>query len=342
MVRNLIAVLLLLWGLGGCKGLEVAEESEQEKIDLFMTKQTLLLSGDEARLFVSVGSRGLDIFDLTAPQKPKLLKNYATKAKTYALARSADTLFLANGSEGVEILDISDAEFPRSIAAIFAEDLNATSIALSADEKTVAVGTTEGVNLYDVTHRLLPAYLGSYESNGTIMDLHFGDADRRLYLANLAYGFEVVDISVPSRPQLLGSVMLEGGSCDIATAHSRNDLYMATLTSALKKIRFDDPEAPQYSIFYDAHDAGTIWDIAIDTTEYWFYLARGARGMEIVKTETDGTATHIAAFDTNGMARGITVNRAGTIAYIADGEEGLKVIDISDKNAPVRTGYAAF
>jgi len=41
--------------------------------------------------------------------------------------------------------------------------------------------------------------------------------------------------------------------------------------------------------------------------------------------------------DTPGSARGVAVS--GSRAYVADGEEGLRVIDIGNPSAPVEVGF---
>ena len=341
--RAWMIVLVLLLGISGCKGLVAVDENNetQTQIDLRQTRQDLILSPDERTLYVNVGNLGLDIFDVTTPSAVKLLKNYRAEDHTYALAMSGNTLFLANGTEGVELLDISHPEVLQRIAYIRTGDDNATSVALSADTQTVAIGTGAGVQLFDISRQRFPAYLGRYESNGTVMDLQFNRGGE-LYLANSAYGFESVDISTPSRPRLLGGVALEGSAIALGSDALQKDLYIATLTSALKKIDLTDPRNPEYAIYYDAHDAGVIWDFGFGVDDRRLYLARDREGLEIVSVETTGGVRRLSSFDTNGTARGVTLNRAETVAYVADGNEGLKVIDISDKLHPKRIGYLKF
>ena len=338
-----IVLFMIVAGLCGCKVMNVVDEKEnREKVDLTSVRQSVILSGNESTLFVNVGNLGLDIFDVTDPSHPKLLKNYTTQGYTYALALLGNTLFLANGSEGVELLDISTAQTPRRVAYIRTGDDNATSVAISHDSHIVAVGTGEGVQLFDITQQTAPTYLGRYESDGRVRDLQFRHGDTELCVANSAYGFELLDTTVPSRPKRLGGVALEGSSIDIGSDRTGNDIYIATLTSALKKIDLTDPYRPEYTIFYDAHDAGMIWSFTFAAADRRLYLARDRAGLELVTIDTAGITRHLSSFDTNGTARGVAINRAETIAFVADGCEGLKVIDISDKNQPKRIGYAPF
>jgi hypothetical protein len=340
MLRVLLLFGLLLM-LAGCLE-KVSEPEEQEEINFGAGKQSLLLSGDENTLFVSVGDKGMDVFDIHDATSPSLLHTYSTDDFTYALARVNDTLFLANGSEGVEVLDISTPQNIRYLATVRTGDDNATALAVSPDAQTLAIGTGEGVLLYDISLPDFPRYISKYESNGTIMDLSFNSEQSRLYLANFYYGFENVDITVPGRLELVGSVKLEGSASDIETDPNRHDVYISSLTSTLKKIDLSDERFPGVEFVYDAHDASLIWDMAFESSYNYLYLAKGEKGVTVLDMKTPGKITEAGYFDTNGTARGIVVNRSGTKAFVADGKEGLKVLDISDKSNPRRLGYTLF
>ena len=339
----MLRVLLLLYlvVLTGCLE-KVSESIEQEEIDFGISKQSLVLSSDESTLFVSVGEKGLDIFDIHDATTPALLHTYGTDDATYALARVNNTIFVANGSEGVEILDVSNPQNLRYLTSIRTGDENATALALAPDAQTLAIGTGEGVLLYDVSLPSFPRYISRYDSNGTIMDLAFSSDQSRLYLANFYYGFENVDITVPGRLELVGSVALEGSASDIEIEPNLHEVYVSSLTSTLKKIDLTDERFPEVGFSYDAHDASLIWDMAFGSSYKYLYLAKGEKGFAILDMKSLSGITERGSFDTNGTARGIVVNQSETKAFVADAEEGLKIFDISAKSNPQRIGYTPF
>ena len=340
-VRLFLLIGMLLLG-GGCKLMDIVDEGQSsERLDLHLTKQSLLLDHAGGYLYVSVGNLGLDIIDISNEKAPRVIKNYRTEDRTYAITRSGERLFLANGTGGVELLDISDPRIPRRIAYIRTDE-NATAVATSADARRLAVGTAEGVRLYDLDRIDQPRYLGRFDTNGTVYDLQFSPDGTRLYLANFSYGIELLDLSSVSRIARLDALPLEGSACDIAADFTRQRLYVASLTSALKTIDIADRDKLEILQRYDAHDGSQIWESTGGVQFDRLYLAKGEAGIEIVENTRSADPVPLGSYDTNGTARGIAVNAAETRAYVADGEAGLKIVDISDKKRPERIGTVKF
>jgi hypothetical protein len=324
--------------------MEVVEDKTDKKVDLTLIKQSVVLSADERTLYVNVAAEGLDIFDISDPKNPRLLRNYSTEDSTYALIRKDSKLFLANGLEGVEVLDISDPNHLLRLAYIRTDDDNATSVALADDGKTLAIGTEEGILLYDIEKITMPRFLGDFDTNGTVRDLRFSNDLKSLYLANFDYGLELLDIRYPNNIERMSAVAMEGSACDIEQPllSSSDRLYVASLTSTVKKVDITDLNEPELRYYYDPHDGSQIWDMQFDATGRWLYLAKASRGFEIVGIDALGNALHVGGYDTNATARGVAVNSARTFAYVADGEEGLKVFDISDPKNVERVGIISF
>lgn len=337
-----LSLVPLLFLFGGC--LEVAEDETAKTIDLTLIKQSTLLSDDERTLYVNVGTEGLDIFDISDPRAPRLLRNYSTEDTTYAVAKSGTKLFLANGTEGVEVIDVSDIHGIKRLAYIRTGDDNATAVALSVDRTELAIGTGQGILLYDINRLDVPRFLGDFDTNGTIRDLQFSSDKSMLYLANFDYGLELLDITKPRDIDRISSVAMEGSACDIERSPlaDPDTLYAASLTSTVKKIDISDHEEPVMTYFYDPHDGSQIWDMQFDSGGAWLYLAKASKGFEIVHIDAAGEATHAGAYDTNGTARGIAINRARTFVYVADGKEGLKIFDISDLSRIERVSTIPF
>jgi hypothetical protein len=79
-----------------------------------------------------------------------------------------------------------------------------------------------------------------------------------------------------------------------------------------------------------------------NSTEYYLYIAAGRGGLQIIKLELPETAsetitgTHISTIDTDGDAKSVAVFQ--NYAFLADGDKGLKIINISDPSVPVLVG----
>jgi len=83
---------------------------------------------------------------------------------------------------------------------------------------------------------------------------------------------------------------------------------------------------------------GECYGLEIETinnerTDY-MYITKGEAGLEIVKVEVDDPKKlyYLANCDTPGSAQEVAIE--GNYAYVADGESGLQIIDISDRHNP--------
>ena len=52
--------------------------------------------------------------------------------------------------------------------------------------------------------------------------------------------------------------------------------------------------------------------------------------MDIIDVSNPSTPTLTATFDTSGIARDVTLSADGNTAYVADGNNGIQIFDISD------------
>ncbi|MBI4726783.1 hypothetical protein HY768_06115 [candidate division TA06 bacterium] len=57
----------------------------------------------------------------------------------------------------------------------------------------------------------------------------------------------------------------------------------------------------------------------------------------IVQAQDSSNVRTVGYYDTPGYARGVAVS--GSYAYVADGDSGLRIIDISDPSSPTEIGY---
>lgn len=76
--------------------------------------------------------------------------------------------------------------------------------------------------------------------------------------------------------------------------------------------------------------------------EYYLYVAAGTAGLQIIRLDLPDTSsetitgTLVSTIDTDGDTKSVTV--FDKYAFLADGDKGLKIINISDPSAPVQVG----
>ncbi len=68
------------------------------------------------------------------------------------------------------------------------------------------------------------------------------------------------------------------------------------------------------------------------------FVARGEAGVDIFSIAANGAASYRGTFDTNGFATQVFIGPDGEV-YVADGANGLVVLDISTPASPTQKGY---
>jgi hypothetical protein len=66
--------------------------------------------------FVTTGSHGLYVFDISSPAKPRLLSHYDTPGNAFGFFIDGSYLYLADFDNGLLVLDISDPTSPLLVS----------------------------------------------------------------------------------------------------------------------------------------------------------------------------------------------------------------------------------
>jgi hypothetical protein len=152
--------------------------------------------------------RGLQVYDVTDPAAPALVRDLPLAASPTRLAVEGDRLYAAAGTSGVLVYDVTDTRQPVLLGTVGtrggASDLapfSRTTVRWLA----VADGS-EGVRIFEVTDPVRPLERSSIHTGGTR-----GDSSARgvavrgdeLWIAGGQDGLFVYSIATPSAPSLL-------------------------------------------------------------------------------------------------------------------------------------------
>lgn len=212
------------------------------------------------------------------------------------------------------------------------------------------------------------AVLGSLSINNQVVN-DVAVSGTHVYLAG-AMGVAVVDIADPSQPRLAGGFALPVPGLGIFAAPDRALVYVAAGTAGLRVVDVSDPELPEERgallDFDNARAVGVAGDRA--------YVVAGVRGLVVVDVADPampvtlhevalGGCTNLALsgdfvyltcsefhvlnatsesdtplLGSVAVEGGLAVVVVGQVAYVADGTDGLVVIDVEDPAAPRRVG----
>jgi hypothetical protein len=296
------------------------------------------VSGNLAFIQGDYGDRNLYIYDLSDPSHAILQSTYPLIAKTVQVVGQLAYII----SSGLWILDMSDPAHP-SVRGSYTS-LGISKIAIPASGNMAYVGGDQ-FQILDLTNPITPTLRGSYT-----------DAVSPLYIAGThvyAGGYQKLlafDVTNPDAPTLSSSIALTGTL--VAAAGANNLLYVLSFTqhivaherSVFTYLNILDVSDPSNPIVLGSINRLTyISDInpglpgAIVLAGTLAYAATGET-LEIIDISNPAHPQVRTHYDTPGHASYVQI--IGDLAYVADAEAGLSILDISDRlNPTVRGRY---
>ncbi len=287
-----------------------------ERFVNFDTKKAKSLTLKDDYLYVSNGSGGIVVIDVSNKTYPKKLLKFDTSDKVYEVKIDGNYAYAANGGGGLLIIDVSDktrfekiaktsvakkavdvdykngyvyiADKGDSLITIDARDkiyprkISSVKISVSKIEVSgdyLYAGTDKGMVVFDIKEEGNPKLIGEYKNFKKTKDIFIkGDY---AYLAEGEYGIEVLDISDKRRP---------------------------------KKAAFYKPDGKIVSLFCE---------------DGYLYAADSEGEIKIFRAEGDYIEP-VSSFETEGKAKKIFVK--DKTVYIAEGKKGVEIGTLSEKN----------
>lgn len=252
--------------------------------------------------------RTLAIYDLARSSSPARVGSYTFPEQIWGFRVEGARAYVAAGHSGLGILDVSSPAAPRLV----------TLVKMPGQAKNVAVSGT------------------------------------RALVANHMSGVDIVDISSATKPALLGSAFVDGYARDVAAVgtvgvavDNPSGVYVFDLTGASTidpVTTLQSATAPQQVEMAEIGGARKTRLAVLAGSEPYDPL-RGARspggptrpGSLQVFDVSDPTRPALAAtFPTSGGGRRLAVR--GALVYVADGPDGLRVLDLTTLSNPTVVG----
>jgi hypothetical protein len=235
---------------------------------------------------------------------------------------SGDRAYVANKTYGVEVVDISDADSLTGLGRFYWDpDGHPIAKGIHAVGDTMYIADElYGLQIVDASNPGAPVLLGSY-GHGMFGEGVWVDGNTA-YIAAGRPGVRLFDIAEPARPRPLQAhaVPVPGRSVDVQVAAGL--LYVAAEDGGVSVYDVADPAEPLLLDTYDLFFAQKV-DIVGDT----LYVADDRGGLVVLDASDPTALTRIAYCDTPGRAYGVGV--AEGHAFVADGTEGLQVVDLA-------------
>lgn len=321
---------------------------------------------------VATGSSGLRVVDISDPAYPIEVGSFVPSTIVFAVDVVEDLAYVAAGNAGLRIVDISDPAHPAEIGFCNTAG-SASGVQVVGDSAYVADGVN-GLVIVDVSSPANPAIVHVVDTSGGAVDVDVSGG--YAYVADYGGGFVV--ISLAGNPHIVESVNLYHPAvnvtingeyayvCEHTTLHVfdistpwdieqvaiiggigvvlatqvvDNTLIIAA-TDGLQLVDVNDPANPiELSLFpttYRATGVAVSGTTACVAEFNSTYPELGA--LQLIDISDPTIPAELAAYNSG---RGMSVVVSGDYAYEAAHEAGLRIIDVSNRETPVLTGYLA-
>ena len=227
------------------------------------------------------------------------------------------------------VYDLSDPSAPRRGGSYtFPEKIWGFVV---RDELVYVAADFFGLGIVDVSDPETPRLLGSVKTPGQVKDVDVsGD---RAVLADHMSGVDLVDISNLREPLALGSVYLDGYSRDVATAGPL--AYAVDDPSGFYVLDLADTDSWEPSIALQSADGPRMVEVT-DTPTGGLAVLLGHGALQVYDLSSPTEPVHRANYATPGGALRVALD--GPLAYVADGLQGMLVVDLTAPDAPRAAG----
>ena len=229
------------------------------------------------------------------------------------------------------IVDISNPSAPKSLGAYTFPDrirgfrLVGRLVYVAADRF--------GLGILDVSNDRTPILRGSLKTPGQAMSVAVSGSTA--LVTDVVSGLDVVNVSDLAKPVLVGSVFLEGFATDVVTSDSLvyaadrpTGFYVFDLSKPgplepmgmLQSARSSNTVRAQLEVLQTSAQGPSLAVLVTGRSLHLFEVSNPVAPVNLLPYRTPGGATRLALKD--------------QLAYVADGREGLQVVDLSTASQP--------
>jgi hypothetical protein len=188
------------------------------------------------RLYLLVtnnGSQRLQVYDLSAANSPVFMSELLLTMASSDLASIDDNTIIVVSNNGViKTVNVSN---PLNCSVIASVQTSSLANVVETSGNLAYVGTTTGLDVYNLSNVNLPAKIGTLSNGAGISDIQI--VGENLFCAARANGFEIVSVANPANPANPQSLHVV--SCGLAQSIAVKDnyAYVGTLYDGIQIIR---------------------------------------------------------------------------------------------------------
>ncbi len=282
--------------------------------------------------YIADGSNGLVIIDITDRENPTLKGSYNTTGIVGDMVIRGNYAYLANEDNGINyegagfiILNITDKANP-TLESQIETDGSTQRISIKDNYAYLTGGPT--IIVLDITSANNPTLVRVVEGLNTYNDTSITIKDNFAYIGS----GDILDISDPSNPSFIkndtnllsNEIKFDGNYAYlVATFGNVVDLGLVVLS-------INGTEIIQEGYY---RGTGEITNFVVDGS--YLYAMHGWRhSMSIYNIENKNNPFLVSHYDSNDSINDVKISGDGNFSYIIEENNGLSILNISDKSQP--------
>lgn len=278
---------------------------------------------------------GLVIIDITDPQNSFVTGFCATPGEARSVAVSGNAALLACGDSGLQIIDITNPQNPVLLGS-YTDNSAANFVATVGGLAYVVFNGSESyLQILDVTDPQNPVELGGYSTWGFAYSVAV--VNGLAYLTDGASyflsggGVRIINVSNPQSCQAVGSYVTQHNVISVAVANNTAYLGSDNTDTLMQIIDVSNTQNQAILGYYNTPSGSAVTvvgSISYEASEQGLWTNNVFDPLHVTQLDwydTPGDAVHVAV--------------EGNLAYVADGNSGLRIIDATDPDELSLAGF---
>lgn len=299
----------------------------------------VVLDAGGTTAYVADGLGGLQIIDVSDPERPSLAGSKLLGGVMRDVAISGSIAYLASQSASLRVLDVSDPGNPVSLGG---KALSGIGSRILIDGSRIAVLSANNpndlVDVFDAANPASPVLVHSFAVGAAASVISFTMSGDYIYVAASDQGLKVYALSGSTASYVStlqdsfdASTVVRNGDVGLVGGEDKSN-GMAALFSV--NIDADGRPTLAGSLSTDVVASGGFLDLALNAAGTRAVAAMGGEGIWVIKVNPGGNPVVLGTYDTPGWAYGVELDSSGTVAYVADGFGGLQILSLANPRQP--------
>lgn len=296
--------------------------------------------------YIAEGRNGFRVVDLFPLTDMKEIGRYDTPGNLTNIVVIDEYAYLADGYDGLRVVQTPVLITPKVVGKS-SPQANAEDVAVSGNYAYLAAGE-RGLRIVDITDPQSPFEVNFFDTPGYSMAVAVEGV--LAYIADRNEGLRVIDVTNPAGTLVETSVFnLSRDANDIVKAGDY--VYLAEGNVGINIFDFSNPSLPIVIGYFDTPG----YAVSAATYGDYLYIADSGAGLRVINVSDPTVPTEMGFYDTPGDARAVSIgvsrksaeertedsnlNIGTIIAYVADGSQGLRVVEVTNPRALKEIGY---